>query len=78
MARAEKPSIIFIDEIDSLVSARGEEHDTKSGVKTEFLVQMDGVGKSMVRLPQTLTDGVDRTKYFYWLQLIVPGLWTLA
>jgi len=45
MARAEESSIIFLDEIDSLVSARseGESEGTKQ-VKTEFLVQMDGVG----------------------------------
>lgn len=45
MARDEEAAIIFLDEIDSLVSARseGESEGTKQ-VKTEFLVQMDGVG----------------------------------
>ena len=46
-ARECKPSIIFVDEIDSLVSSRigtkGDESSCK--VKTEFLVQRDGVGK---------------------------------
>lgn len=48
LAREKKPSIIFIDEIDSLLSARSE-NDTESSrrIKTEFLVQIDGVGKSM-------------------------------
>lgn len=43
-ARRSRPSVVFIDEIDSLVSARGE-NDTESGkrIKTEFLTQMDGV-----------------------------------
>lgn len=46
MARENKPSIIFIDEIDSMCGSRTDsENDSTRRIKTEFLVQMQGVGK---------------------------------
>ena len=45
LARKNKPAIIFMDEIDSVLSARSEnENDATRRLKTEFLIQMQGVG----------------------------------
>ena len=44
LAREHAPSIVFVDEIDSMCGARGEgENDAARRVKTEFLVQMQGL-----------------------------------
>lgn len=44
VARCMQPSVVFIDEIDSLLTQRSDgEHDSSRKMKTEFLVQFDGV-----------------------------------
>jgi vacuolar protein-sorting-associated protein 4 len=46
LARERKPSIIFVDEIDALCGSReARANDYSTGMKAEFLVQMDGVGR---------------------------------
>jgi SpoVK/Ycf46/Vps4 family AAA+-type ATPase len=43
VAKVKQPSVIFIDEIDSLLCARSEKDDDSTRrIKTEFLVQLDG------------------------------------
>jgi vacuolar protein-sorting-associated protein 4 len=69
VARQRKPSIIFIDEVDSLCSSRSDnESESARRIKTEFLTQMDGVGNTMdqilvlgaTNLPWALDTAIQR------------------
>ncbi|KAK3036330.1 hypothetical protein RJ639_031737 [Escallonia herrerae] len=70
VAISRKPSVIFMDEIDSIMSARtSDEHDASRRLKSEFLVQFDGVTSNSsdhvivigaTNKPQELDDAVVR------------------
>ncbi|KAJ9540353.1 hypothetical protein OSB04_026859 [Centaurea solstitialis] len=43
VASCRQPAVIFVDEIDSLLSQRSDrEHDTTRRIKTQFLIEMEG------------------------------------
>ena len=51
MAAIQSPSIIFIDEVDSILTKRSsDENEATRRLKTEFLIQLDGVGSSSTRI----------------------------
>lgn len=62
-----QPAVIFIDEIDSILSERSAgEHEASRRLKTQFLVEFDGVAAGPERIvvigatnrPQELDDAV--------------------
>jgi spastin len=46
-ARQLQPSIVFIDEIDSILAARSDnEHESSRRLKTQFLLEFDGMSSN--------------------------------
>ncbi|KCV68453.1 hypothetical protein H696_04747 [Fonticula alba] len=82
MAREKKPAIIFIDEVDSLAGERGDnESEAARRIKTEFLVQMNGVGNDQngilvlgaTNTPWTL-DAAIRRRFERRIYIPLPGV----
>ncbi len=47
VAKVSQPCVIFIDEVDSILAERKEnDHEASRRLKTEFLVQFDGLNSS--------------------------------
>lgn len=77
-ARANQPSVVFIDEIDSILTKRVDgEHESSRRLKTEFMIQLEGANTTSdqdrllivgaTNRPQELDDAVRRrfTKRLY-------------
>ncbi|CAH0516651.1 unnamed protein product [Peronospora belbahrii] len=83
VAAVKQPSVIFIDEIDSLLTQRSsEENEASRRMKTEFLVQLDGAGtkaKDIILVvgatnrPQEL-DEAARRRFVKRLYIPLPSL----
>ena len=80
LARKDDKAVIFIDEIDSLLSARSsEENESSKRIKTEFMVQMQGVGTSnagvlilaATNFPENLDPAV-RRRFEKKIEIVLP------
>eukprot|EP00300_Choanocystis_sp_HF-7_P003098 c12332_g1_i1.p1 GENE.c12332_g1_i1~~c12332_g1_i1.p1 ORF type:complete len:533 (-),score=88.67 c12332_g1_i1:19-1617(-) len=80
VARALQPSIIFIDEIDSMLTARANtDNDSARRLKTEFLVAFDGVGSDpdervIVMAATNMPDDLDLAVRRRFVRRVYVGL----
>jgi len=82
VARERQPCIVFIDEIDALCGQRNDtESESSRRVKTEFLVQMQGVGTdnsgvlvlAATNIPWTLDTAI-RRRFEKRIYIPLPGV----
>eukprot|EP00729_Bicosta_minor_P002831 gene2831-6379_t len=83
IARTKLPAVIFMDEVDSLLSKRSDdENEGSRRIKTEFLVQLDGAASGnsdvglliVARIYIPLPDTVGRSEFLkhgwiFWIRL---------
>lgn len=82
VAAYREPSVVFIDEIDSLLTQRkATENEASRRIKTEFLVQLDGTGTAgqgrvliigATNRPQELDEAV-RRRFVHRLYIPLPN-----
>ncbi|KAI4350515.1 hypothetical protein L6164_004964 [Bauhinia variegata] len=69
VASSRQPAVIFVDEIDSLLSQRKSEgeHESSRRLKTQFLIEMEGFVSGAANRPQELDEAARRplTKRLY-------------
>ena len=80
LCQVHQPSVVFIDEIDSLLTSRSEgEHESSRKIKTEFLVQLDGAtcsGEERVGPSLVLVVNISLvTRCWWWGPLTDPRSW---
>ena len=81
-ARKRAPSIVFLDEFDAMGNERSElETEGSRHVKTEFMVQMEGVGLAKDKLVFVIAatnrpweiDSALRRRFKAWVYVPLPG-----